>query len=327
MTRNRSDHGQADYVPEAVRTLESTDPRTDPQKLILRAHEMLEECLACPRECDVNRLDGETGLCNIEYKLPVSSHFPHFGEEDVLRGTNGSGTIFFSMCNLRCVFCQNYDISQLEKGNSYTPEEVAELGMSLQNRGCHNINFVTPEHVVPQVVETICHLVDKGLEVPIVYNTSAYDAEWSLDILDGLVDIYMPDFKFFSPEASRIFMRGPDYPEVAKHSIKEMQRQVGTLETNDRGLARRGLILRHLIMPGQAEDSKRILDWVGDNLPGDTYVNIMDQYYPAAEVEEDPDQWSHINRKITREEFNEVLDHARERELTNLDPRSSRFPV
>ncbi|MFB6346720.1 MAG: hypothetical protein ABEK50_13260 [bacterium] len=184
---------------------------------------------------------------------------------------------------------------------------------------------MTPEHVVPQVVETICHLVEKGLEVPIVYNTSAYDAEWSLDILDGLVDIYMPDFKFHSPEASRKFMRGPDYPEVAKHSIKKMNRQVGRLRKNRRGLAESGLIIRHLIMPGETEDSKRILDWIAKHLPQDTYVNIMDQYYPTAEVEEKPDRWEQINRNITREEYEDVIEYAREIGLTNLDPRSSRF--
>lgn len=319
----KPDHSQDNYVPRAVKTLESTDP----DELIDRAHAMLQNCVACPRECSVDRLGGETGLCNIEYELPVSNHFPHFGEEDVLRGTNGSGTIFFSMCNLRCVFCQNYEISQLEKGKTCTPEEVAELGIELQKRDCHNINFVTPEHVVPQLVEAICHLVEMGLEVPIVYNTSAYDAEWSLEILDGLVDIYMPDFKFFGPEASRKFMRGPDYPGVAKYSIKEMHRQVGTLRTNDRGLAEKGLIIRHLIMPGETKDSKRILDWIAENLPRDTYVNIMDQYYPAAEVEDKPDQWSSINRKITREEYEEVREHARELDLINLDPQSSRFAI
>lgn len=295
------------------------------EKKVFQARKMLEHCTACPWWCDVDRTAGETGVCKIDDRAPVASYFPHFGEEDVLRGSRGSGTIFFSMCNLRCVFCQNYDISQLGEGMMKTPDQIADMALELQDRGCHNINFVTPEHVVPQVIESISRAVSRGLHLPIVYNTSSYDSMWSLKMMEGLVDIYMPDFKFWDPEQSRKYLRGKDYPEVARESILEMQRQVGVLETDEHGLARSGLLIRHLIMPGQVEDSKRILSWIAEHLPSDTYVNIMDQYYPAAEVEQNPDQWSEINRHITRDEYDEVLTHARDVGLTNLDPRSSRW--
>ncbi len=321
--RVRSDTGPYEklYTPEAVRTYQAGKL----EEKVEEAREMLKNCTACPRDCEVNRLDGELGTCMSDHRAPVGSYFPHFGEEDILRGWNGSGTIFFSMCNLRCVFCQNYDISQLGEGMMKTPEEIADMALELQENGCHNINFVTPEHVVPQVVETIYHAVKKGLQLPIVYNTSAYDSEWSLEIMDGLVDIYMPDFKYFDPDASVKYLRGPDYPEIAKESILQMHEQVGVLETDENDMANRGLILRHLIMPGQVEDSRKILDWIADNLPKDSYVNIMDQYYPAAKVEEEPEKWEEINRHLTEEEYREVINHAKEIGLTNLDHRSSRF--
>ena len=211
----------------------------------------LADCHACPRNCACNRLKGETRACHTGRFAIVSSAFPHFGEEDCLRGWRGSGTIFFSLCNLRCAFCQNWDISQKLEGKECGPREIAGLMLLLQERGCHNINFVTPEHVAPQVVEAIAEAVPLGLRVPIVYNTSAYDAISSLRLLDGLVDIYMPDFKFWKPETALRLARATDYPERAREAIREMHRQVGPLKLGPDGLARRGVLVRHLVCPGR----------------------------------------------------------------------------
>lgn len=317
------DQYDLDYTPQAVRTYRDGDL----ERKVDKAREMLTNCVACPQDCEVDRMEGELGTCMLDDRAPVGSYFPHYGEEDVLRGWNGSGTIFFSMCNLRCVFCQNYEVSQVGEGMMKSPDEIAEMALELQAEGCHNINFVTPEHVVPQVVEAIYHAVDQGLRLPVVYNTSAYDSEWSIEIMDGLVDIYMPDFKVMDPDTSIKYLRGPDYPESARTSILKMHEQVGGVKTGEDQIARKGLILRHLIMPGQVEDSKRILDWIAESLPSDTYVNIMDQYYPAAKVEEHPEKWEELNRHVSEEEYRKVLEHARKIGLENLDPRSNQHDL
>jgi putative pyruvate formate lyase activating enzyme len=244
----------------------------------------LEDCCACPRNCHVNRLQDEKLLCHTGRLAVVSSAFPHFGEEDCLRGWNGSGTIFFGYCNLRCVFCQNWDISQQKSGRECSAEEIADSMLTLQEKGCHNINFVTPEHVAPQVVEAIAVAVPRGLRLPIVYNTSAYDALQSLRLMDGLVDIYMPDFKFWSQENARRLSKAKDYPERARQAILEMHRQVGALRFGGDGLARRGLLVRHLVMPGQTEETSAILEWLANEVSVDTYVNIMGQYRPDYRV-------------------------------------------
>ncbi len=240
----------------------------------------LEDCCACPRNCHVNRLENRAKVCNTGRHAVVSSAFPHFGEEDCLRGWNGSGTIFFGLCNLRCVFCQNWDISQQQSGGELSGAEIADLMLALQERGCHNINFVTPEHVAPQVVEAIAEAVPHGLELPIVYNTSAYDSLMSLELMDGLVDIYMPDFKFITYEPSRAYLKAKDYPARAMEAIKEMHRQVGDLRFGTDGLAKRGLLVRHLVMPGHIEDARLIFNWLAKEISPDTYINIMDQYRP-----------------------------------------------
>ncbi len=244
----------------------------------------LADCCACPRNCHVDRLAGRAKICHTGRHAIVSSAFAHFGEEDCLRGWNGSGTIFFGLCNLRCVFCQNWDISQQRSGRECTAEEIAGLMLALQDRGCHNINFVTPEHVAPQVIEAVAAAVPLGLRLPIVYNTSAYDALASLRLLDGIVDIYMPDFKFWHRESARRFAKAKDYPERAREAIAEMHRQVGVLRFGPDGLARRGVLVRHLVMPGQSEEAAAILDWLARELSPDTYVNVMDQYRPTFEV-------------------------------------------
>ncbi len=240
----------------------------------------------------------------------VASAFAHFGEEDCLRGRRGSGTIFFSYCNLKCVFCQNWDISQAPAGTECTPEQVAGLMLELQERGCHNINFVTPEHVAPQVVEAIAVAIPHGLRVPIVYNTSAYDAMSSLELMDGLVDIYMPDFKFWEPETARRLARATDYPDVAREAIKEMHRQVGVLRVGPDGTARRGVLVRHLVMPGQTDEAAAIFRWLADELSPDTFVNVMGQYRPDHRVP-GVDRYRDIDRRPIPEEVRAAHDAAR----------------
>lgn len=285
-----------------------------------QARAMLRDCRACPRECRVNRWEGRLGVCASGRYASVASAFPHFGEEDCLRGWRGSGTIFFTHCNLKCVFCQNFDISRRAiGGRPVPPEGLARLMLSLQEAGCHNINLVTPEHVVPQVVEALAIAVEMGLRLPIVYNTSAYDSLESLRLLDGLVDIYMPDFKYWDPEKARRYLKAADYPEAARRAILEMHRQVGALRLDQDGLAVRGVLLRHLVMPGALDDTRRILEWVASELGRDTYVNIMDQYYPAGLVS--PTRYPELNRRIRPDEYRQAVEYARSLGLWRLDRR------
>jgi len=279
----------------------------------------LGDCALCPRDCHVNRLADKFAVCRSGRYVRVSSHFAHSGEEDCLRGTRGSGTIFFSGCNLRCVFCQNFEVSWQVKGEITPPLKLASMMLELQGRGCHNINLVTPEHVVPQILEALLIAVG-GLRLPLVYNTGAYDSLDSLELMDGLVDIYMPDFKFWDAEVARRYLRAPDYPEAARRAIKEMHRQVGPLVVDENGLALRGLILRHLVMPGDIAGTHEILHWIARELGPDTYVNLMPQYYPAGKVS--GKEHAEINRCITLEEFQEALETASAAGLRHLDNRS-----
>lgn len=285
-----------------------------------RARAMLRECRVCPRDCRVNRWEGQLGTCTSGRHASVASAFPHLGEEDCLWGWRGSGTIFFTHCNLKCVFCQNFDISRRALGGRPTPpEQLARLMLALQAQGCHNINLVTPEHVVPQVVEAMAVAVEMGLRLPIVYNTSAYDSLESLRLLDGLVDIYMPDFKYWDPEKARRYVKAADYPEAARQAILEMYRQVGPLRFDENGVAVRGLLIRHLVMPGALEDTQRILQWIARELGTDTYVNIMDQYYPAGLVSDT--RYPEIDRRITEAEYRQAVEYARSAGLWRLDYR------
>ena len=286
-----------------------------------RALGLLEgRCRVCPRLCKVDRLADRPGLCRVGRHAVVASHFAHFGEEDCLRGRRGSGTIFFSGCNLRCVFCQNHDISWEVRGERVTPGRLAAMMLELQTIGCHNINWVTPEHVVPQILKALPLAVEDGLQLPIVYNTSAYDSLDSLELMDGVVDVYMPDFKLWTNEAARRYLKRADYPDVARATIKEMHRQVGDLVCDGGGLARRGLILRHLIMPGLLEETEAILRWVAEELGTGCYVNLMAQYYVSGRVGRDG-EYLEIARGIHRQEYEHALALARELGL-RLDPRS-----
>jgi putative pyruvate formate lyase activating enzyme len=304
--------------------------RSEVRDRVARALETLRDCRICPRDCGVDRLRNKWAACKTGRFAVVSSAFPHFGEEDCLRGWNGSGTIFFGHCNLRCVFCQNYDISQAIAPPGRTgsprpsapgsrPEAIAAQMLDLQRRGCHNINFVTPEHVVPQVVEALSIAIDNGLSVPIVYNTSAYDSLESLALMDGMVDIYMPDFKYWSASRSKTYLKAEDYPVAARAAIKEMHRQVGDLICDGDGLALRGVVLRHLVMPGCLAETRAILEWIAAELGPNTYVNLMDQYYPAGKVW--GDRYAEINRRLTTDEFRRAQAIAHEVGLRRLDER------
>jgi putative pyruvate formate lyase activating enzyme len=295
--------------------------RAELEHRAVEARELLgERCVVCPRGCRVDRRADVAGLCAIGRHAVVASYFPHFGEEDCLRGRRGSGTMFFSGCNLRCVFCQNHDISWEVQGELVTPERLAGMMLELQAIGCHNINWVTPEHVVPQILEALPLALDGGLELPIVYNTSAYDSLDSLRLMEGIVDVYMPDFKLWTSEAARRYLKRADYPDVARETIVEMNRQVGDLVLDGHGIARRGLILRHLIMPGLLEETEAILRFVAEELGTGTYVNLMAQYYVSGKVGRNG-EYEEIARGIHREEYDQALALACELGL-RLDSRS-----
>ena len=281
----------------------------------------LEDCRMCPRDCGVNRLENAWSACKTGRYAIVDCHFAHFGEEYCLRGWKGSGTIFFSHCNLRCVFCQNYDISQAVAPGPAVPgsppEVIADMMLDLQRRGCHNINFVTPEHVVAQIIESVAIAVERGLSIPIVYNTSAYDALDSIELMNGIADIYMPDFKFWSAERSKLYMKAEDYPDVASRVIRAMHDQVGDLVISENGLARRGLLIRHLVMPGMLDETRAILEWIAAELGTNTYINLMDQYHPAGKVS--AVQYHEINRRTLSSEFLEAKRIAWSLGLHRLD--------
>jgi putative pyruvate formate lyase activating enzyme len=279
-----------------------------------------EPCRVCPRVCSVNRLADERGLCRIGRMAMVASHFPHFGEEDCLRGWKGSGTIFFSGCNLRCVFCQNYDVSWQVQGEEVSSERLAGMMLELQALGCHNINWVTPEHVVPQILEALPMALAQGLRLPIVYNTSSYDSPDSLRLMEGVVDVYMPDLKLWTRERARRYLGKREYADVMRANVKEMHRQVGDLVLGEDGLARHGLIVRHLVMPGLLDETEAILRFVADELGPDTYVNLMGQYYPAGRTE----KYEEIDRRPHREELERAFEIADRLGLSRLDPRSRR---
>lgn len=294
------------------------------QRRAERAVEMLEHCQFCPRDCDKDRTSGEMGTCKSTRYPRVSSFFPHLGEEDCLRGWEGSGTIFFTSCGLRCVFCQNYDVSQEEHGTEVRPRQLAVMMLELQVAGCHNINLVTPGHMVPQILEALVIAAGQGLRLPLVYNTSGYDQLASLRLLDGIVDIYMPDFKFWEPDLARRYLAAADYPEVTRQAIKEMQRQVGDLKLDEDGLAKRGVLVRHLVMPGCIEDTAAIMRFLAREVSPNIYVNVMQQYYPAGRVS--AETFPELNRRLTNTEYLEAVKAARDAGVWRLDERKPRQP-
>jgi putative pyruvate formate lyase activating enzyme len=276
--------------------------------------EILKNCEICPRKCHVNRLKGEKGYCQLGYLPVVSAFHPHFGEESVLVGKYGSGTIFMTSCNLSCVYCQNYEISQLRIGKEVSFEELAEMMIKLQNLGCHNINFVTPTPQVPQIVKALEIAIEKGLKIPLVYNTNSYDSVEVLKLLDGIFDIYLPDAKYSDDEIAKKYSNAPNYFEITKSAIKEMYRQVGDLVVNEEEIAVRGLIVRHLVLPNGLAGSEKIFEFIAKEISKDTFINIMDQYWPAYKAHQYPE----LSRRITNEEFQEAINLAKKFGLRRL---------
>jgi len=281
-----------------------------------QAMAVLSECRLCPRECGVNRAESETGFCDSGREALVASHGKHFGEERPLVGYGGSGTMFFANCNLGCIFCQNYDISHLGHGRPVKPERLADMMIDLQRQGAHNINLVTPTHFLPQILEALVIAARRGLSVPLVYNCGGYESVAALKLLDGIVDIYMPDAKYSDGQVAEQLSGAPDYPQCMKAAIAEMHRQVGDLQMNDDGIAQRGLLVRHLVLPNNLAGSAEIMRFIA-HLSADSYVNVMAQYRPcyrASEVEQ-------INRRPTVEEYRQAVQAALDAGLHRLDER------
>jgi len=286
---------------------------------VSEAYKHLSRCDVCAWECQVDRGAGELGVCRTGEKARVSSYGPHMGEEDPLRGWRGSGTIFFARCNLHCQYCQNYDISQTDAGYEVEAEELAGIMLELQNHGCHNINFVSPSHVVPQILAGVLIAAQAGLHIPLVYNTGGYDSLAMLKLLDGIIDIYMPDMKYADAAIAKRFSKVRDYPQVNQAAIKEMHRQVGDLQLDANGLAVRGVLVRHLVLPDNLAGTEQIVRFLAEEISPNTYLNLMDQYRPAYRAHRYPE----LNRRITRAEYEAAVKMARDAGLNRLDKRKT----
>jgi putative pyruvate formate lyase activating enzyme len=291
------------------------------QAKIDAAYEILSRCTLCPRNCRVDRHHGELGVCRTGDRPVVSSYAPHFGEEDPLVGTHGSGTIFFTHCNLYCIFCQNYEISRGGEEEEISVADLAAMMLILQKRGCHNINFVTPSHQVYQILAALPTAIEGGLSVPLVYNSGGYDALETLRLLDGVVDIYMPDFKFWDPQVAKDLCQAEDYPVIARQAVKEMHRQVGDLVVDESGVARRGLLVRHLVLPDGLAGTREIMEFLAREVSPRTYVNVMGQYRPCGRAGEHPS----LGRFLSGPEYEAAQNLAREAGLTRLDRREKLF--
>jgi putative pyruvate formate lyase activating enzyme len=311
----------------AVMNAEETDSGFEPAYLKLHRSgelkkrgeqlwQMMKSCELCPRMCGVNKLEGERGFCQADSRLEVSSFHPHFGEERPLVGRGGSGTIFMTHCGLRCVFCINWEISQGGEGRTVSIKDLANMMLKLEKIGCHNINFVTPTHYSPHIVLAVDEAASRGLKLPLVYNTCGWERVEILKILDGIVDIYLPDFKYADGKnAARYSSGASTYPEMTQNALLEMHRQVGVAKPGKNGLMARGLMIRHLVMPNNVSGSRKVIEWIAANLPKDTYVNIMSQYRPTYKASDYPE----IARRINRKEYVEVVESAKAAGLTNLD--------
>jgi putative pyruvate formate lyase activating enzyme len=282
---------------------------------VKEAEAILKNCTLCPRECKVDRTAGKLGFCRTGDKPFVSSWGPHFGEERPLVGRHGSGTIFFSHCNLGCLFCQNYTISHLGEGREMSFEALADVMLELQAQGCHNINLVTPTHQMPMILRSLSIAAEGGLRAPIVYNCGGYEGLEAIKILDGVVDIYMPDFKYTDPAMALKFSKAKDYPPVARAALKEMHRQVGDLVMNEEGVALRGLLVRHLVLPENVAGTAEVVRFIAEEISKNTYVNIMDQYRPCFQAYEHPP----LDRRLTGKEFKDAVELALKAGLRRLD--------
>ncbi|MCX7966010.1 MAG: hypothetical protein N2596_05240 [Syntrophorhabdaceae bacterium] len=275
-------------------------------EIIEELESKLNPCVLCPRRCRANRYAGDLGYCKAPYDIYISSSFAHFGEEAPLVGVYGSGTIFFTHCNLRCIFCQNYDISLFGEGSHCSYMKLARIMVELQNRGCHNINLVTPTHYVPQILKALSIAIDEGLHLPIVYNCGGYESLEVIRLLEGVVDIYMPDIKFMEKALSKKYCKAEDYPDVVREVVKEMHRQVGDLQVDAQNIATKGLLIRHLVMPDSSENTKKVLEFIKEEISENAFVNIMAQYHPCLGTEEFPE----LSRRITNREYIEALEYA-----------------
>jgi len=308
---------KAQFEPAYLKLLRSGELK----RRVEEAYRRLEACDICPRECGVNRRQGEKGVCRTGERAVVCSYHPHFGEEAPLVGYHGSGTIFFTWCNLHCQYCQNYEISQLGEGREVEPEELASMMLHLQAMGCHNINLVSPTHVVPQILAALLVAAQAGLRLPLVYNTGGYDSLKTLALLDGVVDIYMPDMKYADAEVAKRYSKVENYPAVNQAAVKEMHRQVGDLVLDERGIALRGLLVRHLVLPNGLAGTAEIVQFLAREVSTRTYLNIMDQYRPCYKAFQIPE----LSRRITREEYAEALRLAQEAGLHRLDQKRLRI--
>ncbi len=279
------------------------------------AEEVLKECTLCPRECRIDRTAGEKGFCRTGNKPFISSYGAHFGEEKPLVGRRGSGTIFMGNCNLGCIFCQNYSISHLGEGMETSVKKLADTMLSLQNEGCHNINFVTPTHQMPMLLRSLLIASEKGLRLPVVYNCGGYESLHAIQLLEGIVDIYMPDVKYADPAMAKKYSQAENYPEAARAALKEMHRQVGDLLTDKRGIAFRGLLVRHLVLPERIAGTAEVVKFIAEEISTNTYINIMDQYHPCFKAIDYPP----LNRRITGKEYAEALDMAIKAGLKRID--------
>lgn len=288
---------------------------------VAEAYRRLERCDICPRRCGVNRRAGELGTCRTGEQAVISSFGPHFGEEAPLVGVGGSGTVFFTHCNLRCQFCQNYEISQLGEGRPVRIDHLAAIFLRLQEMGCHNVNLVSPTHVVPQILAALEVAAERGLRLPLVYNTGGYDALETLALLDGVVDIYMPDMKYADAAIAERYSKVPNYPAVNQAAVKEMHRQVGDLVMDGRGIATRGLLVRHLVLPEGLAGTAEIARFLAESVSRDTYINVMDQYRPCYKADSLPP----LNRRITPDEYRDAVRMVRDAGLHRLDDRTQRW--
>lgn len=287
------------------------------QDRVREAYHRLSDCNLCARACGVDRRSGALGQCKTGEQARVSSYGPHMGEEDPLRGRRGSGTIFFTRCNLRCQYCQNHDISQTDTGSPVEPEDLAEIMLALQARGCHNINFVSPSHVIPQILAGVLIAAHAGLRIPLVYNTGGYDALESLFFLDGVIDIYMPDMKYANATIARRYSKIENYPAVNQAAVAEMHHQVGDLKLDHQGIATRGLLVRHLVLPNNLAGTHQVVHFLAEKISPYTYLNLMDQYRPAYRAGKIPE----LNRRITPDEYQAAVRMAHDAGMTRLDQR------
>jgi putative pyruvate formate lyase activating enzyme len=291
------------------------------QEKIKAAYKLLSACNLCPQKCRVDRLSGETGICKTAKHALVSSCNPHFGEEKPLVGTAGSGTIFFTHCNLMCLFCQNFDISHEGRGQKIASADLAAVMLALQQHGCHNINFVTPSHVVPQILSALEIAIQQGLSVPLVYNSGGYDLPATLKLLDGVFDIYMPDFKFWDPQIAESACQARHYPEIARNALREMHRQVGELTVDEDGIAQKGLLIRHLVLPGGLAGTREIMRFIAREISADSYVNLMSQYRPCGRASE----VKGLNASLSPADFQTALQAAKAEGITRLDQPGRAF--